>query len=431
MIQTSIVIKNHFSDFLYLLSNVSDYRQRPQYEVQELLMAVICMFLFKRGSRNSMDNTMSKGIFSINISQIFKCDFPDLDTSDKLLRTLNPNELESIKQELIKLLITKKILYKFRVLKLYYLVAIDGTGIQRFSKEPYPGCPYKTSKNGVKTWTMFVLEAKIVCCNGFSFSILTEWIKNPVDKDFNKQDCELKAFIRLVKKLKKTFPKLPIIIAADGLYPNNTVFDICSKNNWLYIFTFKDGNLKTVWEEIESLKKINGSQTKEIKETKALFSISKNYTFINDLEYKKHKINFIETSENKKYVKNEPDEKNYFAHITNIKLNNQNCSEISDAGRMRWKIENEGFNEQKNGGYNLKHKFSRNSFNATQNYYQCLQIAHMINQLSYKARKITETIKGNDTVKSIMESTIAFIMWVDIDKNAIENSLNAKTQFRY
>jgi len=97
---------------------------------------------------------------------------------------------------------------------------------------------------------------------------------------------------------------------------------------------------------------------------------------------------------------------------------------------LRWKIENEGFNEQKNGGYNLQHKFSRTSFNASQNYYQCLQIAHIINQLAHKTSKIKEMIVGNDTLKSFMECAIALIMWQEFENN-VSREINSNCQFRY
>ena len=431
VMQVAVVIKRHFPEFMELLSSVSDYRQRPRYEVKELLMAVICMFLFKRGSRNSMDNTMGKGMCAKNLEQIFDCALPDLDTSDKLLRKLAPEELEDIKQKLVSRLIMRKVLNKFRLLGLYYVVAIDGTGVQSFKKEPYPECPYKTSKNGVRTWTASVLEAKIVCNNGFSISIATEWLKNPTDKEFNKQDCELKAFVRLAEKLKKTYPRLPIIIAADGLYPNQTAFDICRKNNWRFIFTFKDGNLKSIWEEIASLKKIGGKVEKKEYKADSSYRIVEDYTFINDLEYKKYILNVVETVISKKHKNNDSHKDEYFAHITDISISENNCSLISHIGRLRWKIENEGFNEQKNGGYKLKHKYSRTSFNASQNYYQCLQIAHMINQLAYKANKIKEMIKGNDSLKSFMECGMALIMWMEFDINILDGIILTNCQFRY
>ena len=58
-----------------------------------------------------------------------------------------------------------------------------------------------------------VLEAKLVCANGFSISLGTQWIENP-EGDFDKQ-------------LKRDFPRLPICIVADGLYPNEPFFETC------------------------------------------------------------------------------------------------------------------------------------------------------------------------------------------------------------
>jgi hypothetical protein len=59
---------------------------------------------------------------------------------------------------------------------------------------------------------------------------------------------------------------------------------------------------------------------------------------------------------------------------------------IFEAGRLRWKIENEGFNEQKNGTLKMHHKMNRKNLNAMKNYYTCLQIAHLIMQLITRAK---------------------------------------------
>ena len=68
-------------------------------------------------------------------------------------------------------------------------------------------------------------------------------------------------------------------------------------------------------------------------------------------------------------------------HLTNLKVNNGNVAQISLEGRMRWKIENEGFNCQKNHGYGLGHKYARKDLNTIKNYYLLMQIGHMISQL--------------------------------------------------
>jgi hypothetical protein len=55
----------------------------------------------------------------------------------------------------------------------------------------------------------------------------------------------------------------------------------------------------------------------------------------------------------------------------------------NQAGRLRWKVENEGFNIQKNGGFNLQHPYSQDD-TARKVFYYLLQIAHLLFQLLEK-----------------------------------------------
>ena len=427
--QVSITIKRHFPELLKLLSQVSDQRKRPVYKVEELLMAVVGMFLFKRGSRNHADNTASKGNYSLNFERLFGCRVADLDTSNRLLKELDTKQLEEIKRKMIQSLLRAKVLDKYKLFEVFHLVGIDATGVHSFDYEPYPECPYKTSKNGKRTWTAYVLEAKIMCGNGFSFSIATEWVKNPVDQEYEKQDCELKAFKRLSEKIRKMYPRLPIVIAADGLYPNNNVFKTCKSNGWSFIITLKDGNLPSVWEEVNLLKKAGAPSSVKTYDVVGQNKISTEYCFLNSIGYKKHTINFLETSIITTGIKK--DEKPFrerFVHITDLEITDKNSKTISNYGRLRWKIENEGFNEQKNTGYKLSHKYSRKSFNATQNYYQCLQIAHMINQLAHKTKRIQNMIGNHDTLKSFEECIIVLMIACNLTDFS---PVNYNCQMRY
>ena len=83
----------------------------------------------------------------------------------------------------------------------------------------------KIQSKGIRTYSSSVMEAKLLCPNGFSMSIMTEWIINdPYNTRNNKQDCEQKEFIRLSKNLKAACPQLAICILGDGHYPNDTIF---------------------------------------------------------------------------------------------------------------------------------------------------------------------------------------------------------------
>ena len=60
---------------------------------------------------------------------------------------------------------------------------------------------------------------------------------------------------------------------------------------------------------------------------------------------------------------------------------------------MRWKIENEGFNVQKKGGYELEHAYT-NHPNSAKVFYLLLQIAHLLAQLLYKANLLKRDFPG-------------------------------------
>ena len=66
--------------------------------------------------------------------------------------------------------------------------------------------------------------------------------------------------------------------------------------------------------------------------------------------------------------------------ISSLEITKRNMEEMILAGRGRWKIENEGFNNQKNGLYRIEHLNSYNS-NAMKNHYLLTQIADILMQL--------------------------------------------------
>ena len=284
---------------------------------------------------------------------------------------------------------------------------------------------------------VFVLEAKLVCSNGFSISMATEWILNPEDGDYDKQDCELKAFLRLAEKIKKQYPRLPILMLADGLYPNNTGFGICKKYNWSFIFTFKDGNLKSVWEEVNLLRPITKGNYIQWADRNGDWEESHICTFFNNISYGKHTLHLAEAhiTKTKKEAKTGEliVEAERFVHITDIEINTDNCRQISTSGRLRWKIENEGFNTQKNGGYGLSHKFSRTSHTASCNYYQCLQVAHMINQLALLSKSFKEYFfkDTKESLKSLKEFGMAVLLVYKISNEKIDRLLELVGQLRY
>lgn len=428
-----LVINRRFPELHNKISQLPEFRKRPRYQINDLIVSGLLMFLFKRQTRNHADNAAKNMDFADSVWRFFKISIADMDTVDIYLRQLNPQELEDIKHYMIVQIIKSKMFLDQRFNGMYYMIAVDGTGLQTYNYEPFKGCPYKESKSGKRTYTVYVLEAKLVTLNGFSLSIATQWIENPVDGKFTKQDIESKAFKRLSSDLKKSFPRLPIMLLLDGLYPNKPVLDICRKYNWKYNIVLKDNSLKSVQEELKDL--ILSEEYFEYSDvnTVSKHNYSSKFKVFNEVKYRDHHFNVLETIVVKTHINTKEKEINRFVHITNVSVNKISVSSVSKAGRLRWKIENEGFNNQKKSGYNLQHKFSRTNFTASKNYYQLLQIADIINQLVYKLKTITDFITRYDlTTKSVLELLLSYLTTnVLQDIQWITSMQNSTEQLRY
>src|SRR5690606_15388119 len=83
------ILVSHFPGLLPLLSEAPDHRKRRHYEVQELLMAAIALFVFKQQSRNAINNDRwSSQAFCSNYEHLFDCRLPHQDTVGLFLERL-------------------------------------------------------------------------------------------------------------------------------------------------------------------------------------------------------------------------------------------------------------------------------------------------------------------------------------------------------
>jgi len=390
----------------------------------EIVFAGIALFLFKCGSRNQLDSIASCRNFRQNYRKAFGHRLPDMDTVSLIFGSLPEDELESIKQQLIRQLIEKRVLDKWRF-EGDVVVAIDATGIASYDHEHCPSCLTKTSKRGKKTWFHNVLEAKLVTSNGFSISLCTEWIENP-GKEYDKQDCERKAYERLAVKLKAAFPRLSICLCADGLYPNNTFFDTCRQYQWRYIVTLKEGNLKRLWERIRLVNRESskGARVKGNQRAKQA------HEWINSVDFNGHTHHWIYLEEETYDGTGEPDKKR-FVYLTNIEITHENADLVSATGRLRWNIENQGFDAQKNHGYNICHKFCRRSYLGMKNFYQCCQIAHLLNQLTELSKSVQAMLTGKRTLSFLWQFLLWDMVMGHLDHEAMERLKIRRVQIQF
>ena len=119
-----------------------------------------------------------------------------------------------------------------------FLIALDGVHFHT-SSAPIAHSTHKTHAGGRTEHMLTALQATVVSPQGVKIPLMVEFIENP-DGEYDKQDCELNACKRLLERLEKKFPRLPVILLMDGLYLCEDILKICRKNNWRLSVTVTD-----------------------------------------------------------------------------------------------------------------------------------------------------------------------------------------------
>ena len=378
-------VHHYFGSLSQLFAPVTDPRQ-PElitYPLAALLVAGLFLFVCHLGARRQINhklrgNQASAAKFE-TLFGVAQC--PHGDTLEATFSRLQPAELQAVVSGMTETLIRRKVLAATRLLGHYYLVAIDGTGVLVFPERHCAHCLTRT-QHGVTTYYHPLLEAKLVTHTGLALSLMTEFIENPEETP-TQQDCELKAFDRLAARLKQRFPRLPICLLLDGLSAGGPTFTWCEQYGWKYLITLQEGDLPSVHREFEALLPL--APENHVCFTPSGYPPSpQEFHWMNDIAYldtqqHPHTLAVINCRETR-LVEGQP-KVTQFRWVGNFNVTPHNVLALTNqGGRLRWKIENEGFNVQKTGGYALEHALTHNP-TAAKVFYFLLQIAHRLSQL--------------------------------------------------
>ena len=247
-------------------------------------------------------------------------------------------------------------------------IAVDGTLCER----------KRSSKLSDKEKRRYALEARIVTPWGWNIPVMSEAV-DAYDTAREKQDSERPAFVRLAERIKAAFPHLTVCILGDALYACRPVMDICRKNGWQFVFTFKEGVMPKVYAAVQEAKLRIGKSDwvrsgGEEERTCGVVSWVDGREI--DLEYGEG-VDFRVVT----YFCWDSREGRYSgAFVTSFEVKDSGAAlGIVACGRRRWNIEN-GFKVEKNDGFGLEHTFC-NDDAAGRNYHILMQIAYVLWQV--------------------------------------------------
>ncbi|OGV64631.1 MAG: hypothetical protein A3K19_29840 [Lentisphaerae bacterium RIFOXYB12_FULL_65_16] len=357
---------------------MSDFRLQRQvtFKARQLAVQTMLMFLELSGSRRQFGQDMGTDEFRANLALLLNEPVDRVSSDFEMnyfLAGVPDHEIAEIAVDMTGHLLRQRSLEDYRFQDEYYLVAFDGTELFHFHDPHCSRCLVRKHSNGVTDYFHSVLEAKLVTNTGLAFTMGCEFIENPPG-GYDKQTCERNHFPDLARKIKKRFPRLPVCALLDSLYACEPILDILLQYHWTFFIAFKEGSIPTLYQE--AMRQIERRGAPVLRETLDDDRVM-TFRWACNLEYRKHTLHAIVCDVHN----HKTGEDTRFMYLTDFRPDQKNIKELINlGGRQRFKIENIGFNVQKNCGYGLEHCYGTKGF-AWKNYYHFIQIAHALHQV--------------------------------------------------
>lgn len=370
------VVDHCFPDLNSWLGDLPDPRLQPmcKYSGRHIWWQIMLTFILRNGSRNAFDVDRNSGQMPKNVLRL--CGQPWDETRLGKRRTVTcsgnavrhaeripPRAISAVLLAMVKRLMQMRMLDSARLFDRWWLIVIDGTLQDRGRKTKKHEPRYR-----------YVVEAKLIGPWGTTWPLMSEF-RDMRDLVREKEDCELNACFRLMERLDEEFPRLPICLLFDGLYPVQSVFDRIAAKQWKCIATLKEGRQPNAWDEAVQTMLLSPSNVYRCQRMGEDGMVDQTLRWTQKVPFGEHQFDVIFAGEIS------PVNATLWCWVTNFSIDRvQRADAVANhGGRSRNLIES-SFNVQKNGGFGLEHAFCATE-TASQNYHIVMQLAHVISQL--------------------------------------------------
>ena len=373
--------------------------KKLKHRLTVLMIYGLLVFVFQYSSRRAANREITRPMFEQNLRALFPelDNLPHADTLFRLLCRIEVGQIEQAHIELINRLIRNKKFTRY-LINNCYPIGIDGTQKIAFStlwdehllqRKIRAKVDPDSEQEQDYQYYVYVLEASLCFQNGMVIPLLSEFLEyQPGDGEQSKQDCESKAFHRLAARIKQAFPRLPIMLLLDGLYPNGPIMARCRQYHWDFMIVLKDGSLATVWEEYHSL--LLYQQDNQHRQNWG--ERRQHFQWVNAIRYyfgandkNRLDLNVVVCTEQWEEVDPKTAQiitkESKQAWISSRPISRLNVHTRCNLGaRYRWGIEG-AFLVEKHQGYSYEHAFAKN-WNAMKGYHYLMRLGHLINTLA-------------------------------------------------
>jgi len=354
-----------FSIFLDFLEEAIGKIQEPRsisngtkYKISDVMLSAFSMFFMQCQSFLEHQRQMQSRSGKDNAQSIFGVEkIPSDQQIRNILDLISANSLNVVFEKVYQFLQLGKHLKRYEKLGKNLLICLDGTEYHSSSKISCECCSTRNHRNGKVTYSHTAILPVIASPNCEEVISLPPEFVTPQD-GHEKQDCEIAAAKRWISKHSHLFQGQAITLLGDDLYSRQPMCQHCLDVDMNFIFTCLPSSHPSLYEWLEYLEKNGEVQTLKVNVRKGKSTEIYCYRYVNQIPLREEEpallVNWCELT-----IRNSANDSIIYANafVTNHSISFDNVAEVIEAGRCRWKTENENHNVLKTKGYNLEHNF--------------------------------------------------------------------------
>ena len=425
-------------------------RNRTTYDIAGEIWAVIVQRLGITSSSRDWDNVKYSDTLREDINALSGCEYlhlPHSDTIKYLLENIAPEEFNKVLANAFIQMRRAKRLKQFKV-DGQYLVAVDGVEFNNSRREMPHSC-HRRLANGETEYFQVALVASIVTLDNTWFPLMVEFIENPGEGDrqgetpgngggqgketgeYDKQDCEYNAFLRMLPKLKKAFLPLSFCLLMDALYLKTDVVNGITGSRWDYVITWKDGCAPIFSKKAHSKisqypqNRLGHADREHLEKFECAWANRVSHRTSGGKE--EYTANVLEAVGKFEWSQGRA---TGFSFATSKRITKENALSLLAVGRARWGIETSN-NVQKHSELNLESPYGMRE-NTSLSYCMLVMVASLVRCLMEKTSYFEKILLVESTggtigslegaLKRAYNSTMAFVRAVcDSLRNRIVN----------
>ena len=348
------ILRQHTAD----LPDVRKPSPNTRYTVQNAALGAFGIFFMQAPSFLEYQRQLHQRQGHDNAQTLFGVEPIPCDNQIRtLLDPIAPRYFHPVFFEVFAHLEQQHLLDPWRVLDHQLLVSLDGT--QYFSSQALHchNCLTRRLSNGQTLYYHTAITPVIVCPGHAQVIALAPEYIMPQD-GHAKQDCEQAAGKRWLTHHASTLVPHHVTLIGDDLYSKEPFCALALHQGFNFILVCTPDSHPKFYDRLAFWQAQGAIAQYEQRRRKGRVTEVVSYRFINNvlLQDGKHAlaVNWVEmTVANAKTGA----QLYYNTFITNHRLSAENVAQVAQAGRGRWKIENENNNVLKTKGYHLEHNF--------------------------------------------------------------------------